>query len=129
LPAGIHDALNDGENVEAGARRSIRVMVATSPGARSFTMRMSSRRSACAPLVFSRKRVFEMSAGTKPQEYLKLDLVDGVEGPLIYLCDYRIPDRSPGVAFSVGRNTQPSGRKYSAEDEESSPVSMSFTKI
>ena len=61
-----------------------------------------------------------MSAGTKPEEYLKLDVVDGVEAPSIDLCDYRIPDRSPGVAISVGRNTQPSGREYSAEDEKSS---------
>ena len=39
-----------------------------------------------------------MSAGTKSEEYLKLDRVDGVEGPSVYLSDYRIPDRSPGVA-------------------------------
>jgi hypothetical protein len=32
------------------ARRSIRVTVTTSPGVMSFSMRRSSRRSACAPL-------------------------------------------------------------------------------
>jgi len=53
LRLGIHDALDDGEQIE-GAARSIRVTVTTSPGASLPSIRFSSRRSARAPVTFSR---------------------------------------------------------------------------
>jgi hypothetical protein len=55
LRLGVDDLLDDGEQVEGAprARRSIRVTVTTSPGARPASILRSSRRSLCAPVTFS----------------------------------------------------------------------------
>jgi hypothetical protein len=54
LAASVHDALDDSEQVEGRARQAILVTVTASPGWRSASRRNSCRRSACAPLTFSR---------------------------------------------------------------------------
>jgi hypothetical protein len=55
LRLGVDDALGDAEQVEGAAREgSIRVTLTTSPGASLPSIRLSSRRSARAPVTFSR---------------------------------------------------------------------------
>jgi hypothetical protein len=65
------------------ARRSIRVAVTTSPGARSFSMRNAHGGQPACRWLSREIGYLKMCAGTKPEEYLKLDVVDGVEGPSI----------------------------------------------
>jgi hypothetical protein len=55
LRLGVHDLLDDGEQVEGAAREAVNPFtVTTSPGARAFSIFRSSRRSLCAPVTFSR---------------------------------------------------------------------------
>jgi hypothetical protein len=55
LRLGVHDALDDAEQVKGAARQPVDARtVTTSPGASLPSIRLSSRRSARAPVTFSR---------------------------------------------------------------------------
>ena len=55
LRLGVHDALDDTKQIEGAAGQPVdRVTVTTSPGASLSSIRLSSRRSARAPVTFSR---------------------------------------------------------------------------